>query len=183
MRSIRQKLPGVLFAEPARAAIWWQRDEDDEPTSDKVSASNQVVLRYALTLRGTEQPFFPAFLLDDWGNEVRKLGLYQWLRDNGDVYPRAELFGFDLQGNETQHFVREFELYYKYSCFAYPDLETSISDGVRVSHILLADETQPQLTRIKRPTTAKTPLRRVNAQWWSANSESLAAFRFSLISQ
>ena len=177
MRSIRQKLPGVLFNEREQAAVWWQ------PPAEGATSTEHVVLRYGLTMRGTEQPFFPAFLLDDWGNEVRKLGLYQWLRENGDFYPRAELFGFDLQGNESQHFVREFELYYKYSCYAYPSIETPIENGVRVAHVLVTDEVQTELTRIKRPTTATTPLRRINAQWWSAPAATLAAFRISLISQ
>ncbi|MCA9982085.1 MAG: hypothetical protein KDD89_14675, partial [Anaerolineales bacterium] len=64
------------------------------PPAETEAEPEAVFLRYALTEMGTERPIFPAVVLDDWGRENKQLGLYHWIREEGDMFPRAEVFGY-----------------------------------------------------------------------------------------
>ncbi len=173
MRSIRQKIHGKLFIENGRAVVW--RAEDETPVNGVTP--EHVYLRYALTIRGPEFLVFPALVLKDYGEEVRKLKLYDWLRDNGDYYPRSEVFGYlQSTGAETQHFVREIELHYKYPVFAYPSLETPLQDGVPLDAIVLTSDEAAGPTKIKRPPATKAPLRRATVKWWQISPSQLPTF-------
>ncbi len=158
--------------ENGRAVVW--RAESETPVNGVTPEF--VWLRYALTIRGPEFLVFPGLVLKDYGEEVRKLKLYDWLRDNGDYYPRSEVFGYlQSTGEETQHFVREIELHYKYPVFAYPSLETPLQEGVPLDAIVLvsdsAENTSP--SKIKRPPATKAPLRRSTVKWWQITPSQL----------
>ena len=75
-----------------------------------------LFLRFAYVLMGTEAPLFPSFLIDDWGGEIKGVSLYSWVKENGILFPRAEIFGFDRQGNQVQYFLRELELFARLLC-------------------------------------------------------------------
>ena len=173
MRSIRQKLFGKLYRTEHQAILW--RAEDAIPVQGVIPET--LYLRYALTVRGSaEYLVFPALVLDDYGNEIRKLKLYRWLREEGDYHPRSELFGYlQTTGQETQHFVREIELHYKYPIFAYPSLDTPLQDGIRVDAVVLADGAG-QPSQIKRPALMREPLRRAAVAWWQISAETLPTF-------
>ena len=81
-------------------------DEGSRPALLLDETAGPIVLRYALVRQGTEEHILPAFLLDDWGAEIKGLALYRWIEEQGDYFPRAELFGFDAGGGETQVFLR-----------------------------------------------------------------------------
>ncbi len=171
MRSIRQKIYGKLVSDQGEPALWLAEDE---------AGAGQLVpellyLRYALTIRGPESLLFPAFLLDDYGNEVRKLKLYRWLRAQGDYHPRSEVFGYDLSGNETQHFVRELELYFRYPLFVYASLETPLQAGVQVSRVLHVSSEVSSRQEGIRPKTVSAPLRHAAVTWWQLPPHELSA--------
>ncbi|GJM42032.1 MAG: hypothetical protein DHS20C20_23140 [Ardenticatenaceae bacterium] len=135
------------------------------PKPDR-NAPDLLFLRFAFVMMGTEAPLFPSFLIDDWGGEVRGTAVYHWVKENGNQFPRAEIFGFDSQGNEVQRFVRELELYAKLPCVAYPNRETALAEGIPIHTILLPDEAVTEPTKIKRPSHLKRPLIGARVSWW-----------------
>lgn len=176
MRSIRQKVWGKLFVENGRAVLW--RTNDETPVAGVTP--DRIILRYALTIRGPEFLIFPAIVVMDYGEELRKLRIYDWLRDNGDYYPRSEVFGYlQSSGAETQHFLREIELHYKYPIFAYPSLETPLQDGIPLDKIVLTtddDDAPSSPIKTKRPTGTPSPLRRAVVEWWQMPASQLPTF-------
>ncbi|WP_420644837.1 hypothetical protein [Candidatus Leptofilum sp.] len=147
---------------------------DSQPDRDAV---NLLYLRFAFVIMGTEAPLYPRFLIDDWGGEVRGTAVYQWVKENGNQFPRAEIFGFDGQGNDVQFFVRELELYAKLPCTAYPDRDVPLAEGVPVHAILLPDESVTEPNKIKRPSGLKRPLSAARVSWWRVPT-TLAQFDF-----
>ncbi|MGB1249798.1 MAG: hypothetical protein ACPG8W_04140 [Candidatus Promineifilaceae bacterium] len=174
MRAIRQKVQGKLFQNDGEAVLWLSRDGD--PAISLTPST--VYLRYALLVRGYEQPFFPAELLNDWGETIRGTKLYRWLRENGELNPRAELFGFDANGKETQYFARDLELFWKTPCFAFPDPDAPLIDRVPLSNIMVLTPAANTLEKIKRPTGVKSPMRRASVKWWQISPEMLTQFQF-----
>ncbi len=146
------------------------------------NAPDLLFLRFAFVIMGTEAPLFPSFLIDDWGGEVRGTAVYRWVKENGNQFPRAEIFGFDKQGNETQRFVRELELYAKLPCTVSPTRETSLAEGTPVHAILLPDETVTEPVKIKRPSQLKRPLIAARVTWWQV-PPTLASFDFGLLDE
>lgn len=104
----------------------------EEPTAN----TPELFLRFALVVQGVEWPLLPAFLLDDWGREQRRLSLLHWVYENGDHFPRAEIFGFwHKPGDgwvETQLFVRDLDLMSRWPVFAFSDPFAPPSQGVPV---------------------------------------------------
>ena len=169
---------GKLFGEKAggngRSALLLV---DPKPEAE---SEQSLTLRLAFVVMGTEAPLFPSFLIDDWGGEVRGTSVYSWVRENGNQFPRAEIFGFDRQGNSVQCFVRELELYAKLLCFAFPNRETPLAEGRLVHAILLPDAAVSQVEKIKRPSPVKRPLASARVSWWQVPSD-LTHFNFSLL--
>lgn len=155
-KAIWHKVKGRLFLQAAPNGLLWL----DE------SAASDIYLRYALVTIGREDEIFPALLLDDWGNEMRKLDIYRWMREEGDLFPRAELFGYDWQGQEEQCFLRELELHLRLPCYAYLDPEAPLAQGVRLGDIMLPQPALAAPERIKRPDFINPPLRYARLNWW-----------------
>lgn len=155
MRAVRKRINGHLLAADGRHYL---RLAADGP---------ELILRFALVRRGSEEHIFPAFVLDDWGTEIRKLKLYEWVRENGDLFPRAEIFGFDVDGSEAQLFLREMELYAKLPCYAYPDAETPLAEGSRLAAIIWSDPTLESPAPDQRPSDLPFVLRRAALSWWA----------------
>lgn len=160
MKPITLRVAGSLLEEDGRSALLIS---DFEPERD---AEGLIALRFALITRGPEEHIFPAFLLDDWGNEVRGRSLFTWAYEEGDRFPRAEIFGFEQDGRETQVFLRELELYARLPCYAYRSPEVPLPEGVLLNAILLpqADVQAPQ--RIKPPADLQRPLAAARVSWW-----------------
>lgn len=163
MRPINHKLNGTLYTQNDKLALLW----DD--------AAATLYLRYAFIVRGPEDHIIPAFLLDDWGNEIRKLELYRWVEENADFFPRAELFGYEMDGSETQVFLRAFELISRYPCYVYPDKTTPVPQGRRLHRIWLPDSTVTEPVKVECPAEIKSPLRRAQLSWWRVNPQTLTA--------
>ncbi|MCP5098399.1 MAG: hypothetical protein GY943_22850 [Chloroflexi bacterium] len=162
MKAVKQRVQGKLIEQNGRFHLYLT---DPKPDRD---AANLLYLRYAFVTLGPEDHIFPSFILDDWGNEIRGVKLYNWVRDNGNEFPRAEIFGYETDGQETQLFTRELELYVKLPCFAYTNPEAQVTEGVRLSSILLPDADTTEPTLVKRPsaTQIKRPLRAARVKWW-----------------
>ncbi len=69
--------------------------------------------------RGDEIHIFPSSVLDDWGMEIKGMGLYEWMHENGEYFPRAELFGVGENGRFIQEFLRGLELNFRFPCYLY----------------------------------------------------------------
>ncbi|WP_420632048.1 hypothetical protein [Candidatus Leptofilum sp.] len=151
------------------------------PKPDR-DAANLLYLRFAFVLMGTEAPLFPSFLIDDWGGEVRGTAVYQWIKENGNQFPRAEIFGFDQQGTEAQYFVRELELYAKLPCLAYPNRQMPLAEGTPIHAILLPDGSVAEPVKIKRPSELKRPLSAARVPWWQV-PPTMSQFDFGLLEE
>ncbi len=130
-------------------------------------ATGLISLRFAFVTRGPGggDHIFPSFILDDWGREIRSLKLYSWVRENGQRFPRAEIFGFESDGRETQCFLRELEHYARLPCYAYETAERPINDGVLLNAVLLPDYSLKK-PRIKKPAGLQRPLSAARVNWW-----------------
>ncbi len=176
MNAIRQKIFGRLFVSKAQTVLW--------VGDDTTAAIDLLYLRYGLTLRGTERPIFPAFALDDWGHEYNRLALYKWLRAEGERFPRAEIFGFDEDGREVQHFLREIELHWQYPLYAYPSKTTAIADGTPVTTGVITNDQLDAPARLDGRPTLSAPLRRARVDWWQAPANWMReSFTFSIFGQ
>ena len=175
IKTVMKRVQGKLWQARERVALLLQ-----EQSPEKEGAS-LLFLRFAFVLRGTETHVFPSFLLDDWGAEVRSLKLYRWVREFGEQFPRAEVFGVTQGGVETQFFLRDIELYAKLPCYVYERKGTPIFEGVLLDTVLLPTEGIMVPKRIKRPLSIKRPLRSARVNWWEI-PETDQMFDFSLLS-
>ncbi len=160
MQAVRQRVAGDLLLQGKRNALILNQLKPP-PT-----AENIVYLRCAFVTRGPGDHIFPAMILDDWGKEIGSLKLYRWVTEHGERFPRAEIFGFERDGRDTQAFLREIELYARLPCYAYTTSEQPVEEGVLLNAILIphASITRPQ--QIKRPLDLKLPLKAARVTWW-----------------
>lgn len=168
MRAIRQRVQGEVWQANGRSALLLR---DPAPGKD---AADLLYLHYALVTLGREELIFPALLVDDWGAEVRGLKLYRWVREHGNEFPRATIFGFEADGRETQVFLRELELYVTLPVYA------AAAAGIRLDAILLPEEGVAAPEKVKRPSALERPLRSARVQWWRIPPET-SSFDFSLL--
>ena len=176
MKAVRQGVRGSLLTDNGRTALLLK---DAWPAAE---TADTIYLRYAFVTQGVESHILPAFVLDDWGKEIKSLELYEWVRAYGDQFPRAEVFGFDVSGKTTQVFLRELDLVSKLPCYAYPTKETPLADGALVEAILLPDVEVSAAQKTKRPpaTEVGPVLRSARVSWWRVNPL-LTGFDFSLV--
>ena len=132
-------------------------------------ARGKVLLRYAFVQLGTDELVFPEFVLDDWGHERENLLLYRWVNENGYQFPRAELFGYDINGQEQQYFLRELDLQSKYPCFGYADHDTPLEEGIELSFIVIVREDLSQAELLKIGSEFDRPLRNAAVNWWQGS--------------
>jgi hypothetical protein len=178
-KAVGQRVSGRLLKEVGGDGRFALLLTNPKPEPD---AADVLIVRFALVLMGTEAHLFPSFLIDDWDGEVRGLALYEWVRENGNQFPRAEIFGFNQYGTSVQYFLRELELYTKLPAYVYPDRETSLEDGKLLSAILLPDEAVSEPTKIKRPSQLKRPFASARVTWWQVPA-TLTRFDFGLLDQ
>jgi hypothetical protein len=157
---IKQKISGNLIVDGELAAVMLSSED----------CPDFVYLAYALITQGTENHILPSLLLDDWGNEIRRLRLYQWIRKEGDRFPRAEVFGLDLAGGQIQHFLRDIELFARFPVYAWRSDDSPMSSILPVSAILLEEPgvSSPQLA--EPPPGISFPLRNGRVNWWKVGT-------------
>ena len=162
MRAVGQRVAGQLLEQEKWSGLILKDLKPDKDLADL------IILRYAFITRGPGggDHIFPAFILDDWGREIRTLKLYRWVRENGERFPRGEIFGFEQDGRETQCFLRELELYAHYPCYAYRVEEQDVPDGQLINAIFLPDPAASEPQKIARPEELRRPLRAAQVTWW-----------------
>lgn len=161
MNVVTQRVQGQLLTANGRTALLLH---NPEPTPTQTAAS--LYLRFAFSLQGVETPIFPAELLDDWGNSIKRWPIYEWVADYADEFPRAEMFGFGGNGRETQAFLRDLELTERVHCYAFADKRSPIGEGVRVEAVLLPMVGVSEAVKMKRPLEGKRPLIEGKLSWW-----------------
>lgn len=157
MKAFSEKQQAEVVTDNGRSFLLMQPDQPDK----------QLFLRYALVRQGTEELVYPRFILDDWGNEVPKAEMFDWIKEYGWQFPRAEIFGLDEDGEEGQWFLREFELYAKWRCVASPEKNTPIPDCWRIEAVLWPEDVA-EVVKVKRPLADQlnSPLRKSYVTWW-----------------
>jgi hypothetical protein len=140
--------------------------KDAQPTAE---TAGWLYLRYAFVTQGPEEHILPAFVLDDWGHEIKSLPLYEWVAEYGDQFPRAEIFGFEPDGLATQCFLRQIEFDSQLPCYAYRYKDTPLVEGLLLQAILLPDESASAPQKTKRPPELKRPLSSAKVSWWRVN--------------
>ena len=114
-------------------------------------------LLFPFITRGDEIHIFPASVLDDWGTEIRGLQLYEWIRENGEQFPRAELFGVDKNGRSTQEFLRSLEIYFRFPCYLHSTDSLLHTGSTPIKTIILPANTDRK--------NLPYPLRRASVVW------------------
>ena len=129
MRPLTQRLEGALH-------------EQEDGTAGLLleEGGGRIYVRYGMVVLGTDRMVFPALALDDWGNERKTLDLYRWIYEEGQRFPRAEVFGYTAGGRETQIFLRDLEIFMKYPLFAYESGKAPVEAGRRVEVVFLPDK-------------------------------------------
>jgi hypothetical protein len=168
MKALGEMVNGRLYRQNQRALLLL------------AEAAPAVQLRCAFVELYGEGQILPALLLDDWGKEIKTIALYEWAREYGLQFPRAEMFGFDPQGCSVQYFLRDLELFSKYPSYVYPEASTPISDGVLLEAVALPGSA-PEPQRIKRPSVIGGLLAYARVSWWSVRPDSLAEVDFSFL--
>ncbi len=162
LKPITHHIHGKLLRDAGnngRAALLLLNPYPEQKTADS------LYLRYAFVLLGPEEYIFPAFILDDWGQEIRSLDVYNWVWENADHFPRAEIFGYEADGRETQCFARGLELMVKLPCYVYQNATDEVTAGVPVGEIWLPDAATEKPTPAEPPPTLKRPLRSARVHW------------------
>ena len=159
MRPIQQRIQGQIFQKGAQVALLL------------AEAGPDLFLRFAYLRRGSEQPFWPALLLDDWGSEIRKLALYRWVAEFGDQFPRAELFGFDQNGMEAQCFLRDLEFHLALPLHVVAERQAPVTAGMQLTELVRPGEAG--LRAAARPAALKPPLSQAAVRWWQGDEAGL----------
>ncbi|MFW5940296.1 MAG: hypothetical protein ACOC8X_00960 [Chloroflexota bacterium] len=173
MHLLTQTVRGrLLHQESSRALLL-----ETTAQSSERRTPNLVYLRYALVVRGSERHIFPGLVLDDWGRERTTLSLYRWIFDEGQRFPRAELFGWRSTGEQTQIFLRDLEIFFKYPCYAFTSADAPVKDGLRLRVVFIPDTDHEGAPRdIEAPQNIPWPLRHASVLWRRANPETLAHY-------
>ena len=155
---VRQKIEGELLS------------LDVERRALIVSPGEKLVfLSFAFRVLVAEEYIIPESILDDWGHEITGLGLYDWVRQNGERFPRAEVFGYNLAGEVRQFFVRELDFLGRYLCLGWVDETNVIRDAFTIESILIADHSVDNVKPVSKPLLKSTPICYADVDWWLFN--------------
>lgn len=146
--------------ENGRHALILMNTRPQEKTSDS------VYLRYAFRLLGTRASVFPGTILDDWGAEISGIKVYRWIRENGDAFPRAEIFGKNIDGVAEQYFIRELDLTMKIRCYAYASRDEELKKGRAIQNILFINPEAAAPIKRRRPAQLRRPVRGTRITYW-----------------
>lgn len=147
--------------------------EEDEPMLrlDAEDAGNHVYLAYALVTQGPGHHVLPSVLLDDWGNEIEQLRLYDWIKENGLRFPRAEIFGKSPSGKSVQYFLRDLELFGKYPVYVFAADDAPDSSGTLLQTIVVVKEDADSPEAGAPPDWISGRLRSAQVEWRRAGPE------------
>lgn len=147
--------------------------EEDGPVLrlDAEEAGHHVYLAYALVTQGPGHHVLPSVLLDDWGNEIEQLRLYDWIKENGMRFPRAEVFGKTPSGQSVQYFLRDLELFGKYPVYVFAADDAPDSSGTLLPTIVIVEEDADSPEPGGPPDWVSGRLRSAQVEWRRAGPE------------
>lgn len=158
---IKEAIKGSVIVNGDQAAI-----RLTSPESEDV-----IYLAYALVTQGPEYQILPSVLVDDWGNEIDGMRLYDWVKENGLHFPRAEVFGVTPNGAKAQYFLRDLELFTKFPVYAFAGADADDSSGIAVQAILVPDASVAT-HEVCDPLNEISPmLARGQLAWWRVNPQ------------
>lgn len=138
---------------------------------DAEDAGNHVYLAYALVTQGPGHHVLPSVLLDDWGNEIAQLRVYDWIKENGLHFPRAEIFGKSPSGQAVQCFLRDLELFAPYPVYVFEADDAPDSSGTLLQAIVVVDEEAGSPEPAPPPGWVGGRLRSAQVEWRRAGPE------------
>ncbi len=146
--------------------------EEDRPMLrlDREDSGDHVYLAYALVTQGPGHHVLPSVLLDDWGNELERLRLFDWIKENGLRFPRAELFGKSPSGKSVQYFLRDLELFGQYPVYVFAADDAPDSSGTLLQTIVVADDESDSPETLP-PDWVGGRLRSAQVEWRRAEPE------------
>lgn len=156
MNIVFQRVSGNLLIEDQRAIV----------VLDDSASSVQLCL--GLLEEESNSVILPESLLDDWGHEIASERIYHWMWENGDQFPRAEIFGQDLLGKPIQRFLREIDLIAKFPCLAHAHDQGVPSKWLRVGAIIIRESKGKDLHKIRQPAGIDFPLSHADVAWWQS---------------
>jgi hypothetical protein len=166
MSIVLQKVRGELIPSGSRWALL---------LDDTVS---ELFLSFAYLILESTEMILPELILDDWGKEISTLRLYEWVKENGLHFPRAEIFGFDPIGNPQQYFLRELDLMSRYACFAFRERGSGPDTGLLIEAVLILNDNVFEPRKMEIPSEIGVPLRNIEASWWQIPPQSTHDFKF-----
>ncbi len=174
MKAASWHVHGQLWAGNGRSALLLY---DLKPQTETAVS---LYLRFPFVTLGREEHIFPAFILDDWGKEIRGLKLYEWFAEFGEQFPRAEIFGYERNGEPTQCFARALEFYARLPLYVYTDRSAGVETGELTEAILLPTPEVSAPVQVKRPSGLARPLSQARVSWWQIPA-SASSFDFALL--
>lgn len=165
MSIVLQKVQGELIASDGRWALLLN------------DSAENLFLSFAYSVLESTEMILPELVLDDWGKEIANLRLYEWIKENGLHFPRAEIFGFDPNGSPRQYFLRELDLMSGYSCFAFRERSSNPEAGLQIEAALILNDNVSEPRKVETPPIIKPPLRHIQVGWWQVRPESAHDFK------
>jgi hypothetical protein len=159
VKLITQHIAGTVIDDGQRLALLLEPGGDPD-------AGPSVFLAHALTTQGIAAQIIPSVLLDDWGNEVKGLVLYDWIDEHGLRFPRAELFGLSPGGERVQYFLRDMELFTPLVTYAATNPALPIAEWRPLRAVLVPDAALLAPEQGAMPDSVTGPLRRAGVTWW-----------------
>jgi hypothetical protein len=166
MSIVLQKVQGELISRDSRWALLLDDSAED------------LFLSFAYPVLESTEMILPELVLDDWGKEIASMKLYEWIRENGLHFPRAEIFGFNPNGHPQQYFLRELDLMSKYPCFAFNQRDYNLDAGLLIEAVLILNDKMTESGKMGMPSEIQVPLRYIQASWWQVRPESRHDFKF-----
>lgn len=109
-----------------------------EAADDGALLAGELTLRYAVRYREGEEALVPQLVVDDHRQYHTGAELYRFLARRGLAYPRADIVGRRLSGEEDHTYLRNFDLARPLVVMAYAGGAAETS-GVRVQLAVVLD--------------------------------------------
>lgn len=106
----------------------------------KTVASGTLVLRYGITYLGKPHlSIVPGLLALDYGAFKTGEDAWDFLLNKSNLYPRADVVGYDEAGEKQQVFIKELDLMYPFDVFVYTN-ESHVKPTHKVDAIISTSE-------------------------------------------
>lgn len=135
---VQDSVTAVLWQQAEKQSLVFS--EKERILKGKVIASGSLVLRYAIPFQGPQHlSLVPATFLSEQGISLEGRRAWRFITKNYQLYPRAEVFGLQSDGEEIQAFLRELDFADQPRVLAYAAVDKTLPLA-QVTH-LIADNT------------------------------------------